>query len=120
MNLKAQQITLGTMAGGAVDELFIDAMAKVLENIADPNTDHKFKREITLQFKITPNEERNIGTVVVSCGLKRAAVKGIQVGVYFGTQDGVPIVVEGPRQTDLFPTPTSLIRSAVPEAKVSQ
>lgn len=120
MHMKAQQITLGTMAGGAVDELFIDSMAKVLENIADPNTDHKFKREILLRFTITPNEERNIGKVVVSCGTKRAAVKGIEVGVFFGNQDGVPIVVEGPRQTDLFPTPTSLIRSAVPEARVSQ
>lgn len=120
MHMKAQQITLATMAGGAVDELFIDAMGKVLENIADPNTDHKFKREINLRFTITPNEERSVGKVVVSCGTKRAAVKGIEVGVYFGTQDGVPIVVEGPRQVDLFPTPTSLIRSATADAKVTQ
>jgi hypothetical protein len=120
MQMKAQQITLGTMAGGAVDELFIDAMAKVIENIADPNTDHRFKREITLRFTITPNEERSIGKIVVGCSTKRAAVKGIEVGVYFGTQDGVPIVVEAPRQTDLFPTPSSLIRSATTEPNPSR
>lgn len=116
MSLKAQQITLATMAGGAVDELFIDAMAKVLTNIADPNTDHRFKREITLRFTIIPNEERNIGRMIVACATKRAAVKGIELGVYFGTQDGIQVAVESPRQTDLFPTAASLIKSVVPES----
>lgn len=118
MDTTNRQITLSTVAGGAADELFIDAMAKVLQNIADLNTDHRIKREIVLKFQVSADEERRVGKMSVSCTTKLAGVKGLEVGVYFGTHYGVQVAVEAPRQTDLFPTPTSLLKSVRAEKAV--
>ena len=106
----AKQVTLSNLADGAADELFIDALAKVMDNIADPNTDHKAKRAITLQFTITADEERRVGDISVACSTKLAGVRGIKVGVYFGTENGLKVAVEAPRQQDMFPTADSLLR----------
>jgi len=108
-----QQVTLSTLADGAADELFIDALSKVLDNIADPNTDHRIKREILLRFSITADEDRRVGNISVACATKLAGVKGLAVTVYFGQQDGVQVAVEAPRQTDLFPTAASLLKQAI-------
>ena len=44
-----QRVTLDTIGGGALVELFALEMSRVLENIADPNTETTAKRTITLQ-----------------------------------------------------------------------
>jgi len=104
---EVQQVTLSRLADGAVDELFQDALGKVLENIADPNTDHKEKRAITVQFVFTCDEERHVGDIDVRCVAKVAPVKRLTVGVYFGKQDGLLVAVEAPRQAEMFPSPAA-------------
>ena len=112
MDKSMRQVTLATLAGGAADELFIDALAKINANVQDLNTDHRVKRKIILEFTITADEERRMGDITVACKVVEAGVKGLKVGVYFGHQDGMPVAVEAPRQDDLFPTPKSLLREA--------
>lgn len=115
MEREARQVTLSTLADGAADELFIDALSKVCENVADPNTDPKEKRVISLQFTITADEERHVGDIAVKCKTVLAGNKGLKVGVYFGKQDGLDVAVVAPRQVDLFPTADSLLKAAAKE-----
>jgi len=67
---EVQQLSISGMAGGAAEELFQDALAKVLENIQDLNTDPKEKRAITLQFVFGCDEERRAGAIDVRCTTK--------------------------------------------------
>ena len=107
-----KQVTLASIGGGAADELFINALSKVLDNIQDPNTKATDTREIALKFKVTTDEERKVGKIEVSCATKLAGVRGMAVAVYLGQQDGVNVAVESPRQEELFPTAKSLLKAA--------
>ena len=56
-------LTLANMAGGAVLERFNIEMQKVITNIADPNTDPKKKRSVTIKVTVSPNEQRNMAVL---------------------------------------------------------
>ena len=53
------EITLVNLGGGAAIEKFQEEFAKVVQNIMDPNTDPKAKREVVLKVIFQPNQERN-------------------------------------------------------------
>lgn len=112
--MDVKQITLATMADGAADELFSDALSKVLANIEDPNTDAREKRTITLRFEFTADEERNVGSMKVVPTIKLAGTKGLKVGLYLGRHEGLPVAVEAPRQPDMFPSSPSKLRAVAP------
>ena len=52
-------IDLKNLGGGALQEQFEAAFAKVMENLSDPNTSHKETRKITINLKFTQNESRD-------------------------------------------------------------
>lgn len=54
---------LEKFAGGALAEKFNIGLQEVLENIADPNTDPKKKRKLTLELSFEPDEERELSMV---------------------------------------------------------
>lgn len=54
------KIDLSTIADGAVQERFEDAFNKVLDNIHDLNTDPKKTRKLTLEVKISSEENREL------------------------------------------------------------
>lgn len=58
-------IDLNGFAGGAVSEKFNNELQKVLENIADPNTDFKKARKVTLVVTLKANENRTLANVSV-------------------------------------------------------
>lgn len=58
-------IDLNKFAGGAVSEKFNNEMQRVLDNIADPNTDFKKARKVTLTVTIKPNAKRNLADIKV-------------------------------------------------------
>lgn len=58
-------IDLNTFAGGALAEKVNIEMQKALENIADPNTDHKKARKVTVSITLKANERRNLANVIV-------------------------------------------------------
>lgn len=58
-------IDLNTFAGGALAEKVNIEVQKVLENIADPNTDHKKARKVTVSITFKANEKRNLANVVI-------------------------------------------------------
>ena len=58
-----QGVTLDTLGGGALSELFTAELNRVLANIADPNTDEKAKRSISINVTLKPNRDRDIADV---------------------------------------------------------
>ena len=58
-------LNLSEMAQGAFMEQFNIELNKVLTNIADPNTDPKKPRKITLTATLKANEERELATFEV-------------------------------------------------------
>lgn len=54
MNVKLQEIV-----GGALQDKFQDSFQKVLDNLKDPNTPFKTKREVDIKLKFTQNETRD-------------------------------------------------------------
>ncbi|KFZ32144.1 replication terminator protein [Anoxybacillus flavithermus] len=59
-------IDLNNFADGAVAERFNQELQKVLENIADPNTDPKKPRKVTLTVTLKADEKRDLAMVSVT------------------------------------------------------
>ncbi len=51
-----EKITLSSLKDGAVEERFQYELKKVLDNIADPNTETKKARKITIELTFSPDE----------------------------------------------------------------
>lgn len=58
-------IDLTNFAEGAVAERFNIELQKILENIADPNTDPKKARKLTLTLTVKADEKRDIANVSI-------------------------------------------------------
>lgn len=51
--------SLSDLMDGGVEERFNDALAKVWENVYDPNTEARRARKVIMKVKIIPNERRD-------------------------------------------------------------
>lgn len=98
-------VTLATLADGAVEELWQTALAHVLENIDDPNTEAGFKRKIALEFVLEPAEDRRSAKLTFRSSVKTAGIRSVGTSVFLGRHQGKPAAVEVNRQEDLFPRP---------------
>lgn len=97
-----QDVTLINIAQGAAQELFEREKKRVLENIADPYTEAKAPRSISLKVNFKPNAERDYAIVEVTVSSKLAASSGTESPVFIGIADdenGEPKVVM--RQQDI-------------------
>lgn len=93
-------LQLGSM--DAAIELLQEGLARVLENIDDPNTDAKATREIILRYKFKVEEDRRVGDIIVTSTQKLASVRARKTPVVFGRRRGVLVVIEQPSQDSLF------------------
>ena len=100
-------ITLSNLLDGAVEERFQDALARVLENLDDPNTDTKPARRIVVVLKVTTDDERRGATVEVSCATKLAPLRPLGSFLLLGRHEGRPAAVEALPQEQLFPKPNA-------------
>ena len=64
--------SLSELMDGGVEERFNAELARVWDNVYDPNTDARKVREVTLKIKILPNERRDACDFKVSCSSKLA------------------------------------------------
>lgn len=98
-----QTVTLETIAGGAIKELFETELSRVLENIADINTDPAQKRTITINVEFKPGAKRDTADVKLKCGSKLAGIMTVNTALFMGKQNGKLVAVENdPRQGGLF------------------
>jgi hypothetical protein len=98
-----QNVSLETIAGGALKELFQAELTRVLENITDINTDPQQKRSITVNVEFKPGAKRETADVKVKCVSKLAGLMTVNTQVFMGKQNGKLVAVENdPRQGGLF------------------
>lgn len=69
------KVTLGNVNAGAPAELFEEEFAKVVANIADPNTNPEAVRTVTIQIKIKPTKDRRHASTEVACHSKLAPIQ---------------------------------------------
>ncbi|EPY2285847.1 replication terminator protein, partial [Clostridium sporogenes] len=70
-----KMINLETFADGALAEKINMALKEVLENIADPNTDYKTKRKLTVDMTFASGEDRELTEVSIVAKPKLAPTK---------------------------------------------
>lgn len=98
-----QAVTLDTIGGGALAELFGAELSRILANIADPNTDAKAGRAITISVKFKPSASRDSAEVDLVCSSKLAGITTVQTQLFMGKHQGKLIAIENdPRQSGLF------------------
>lgn len=117
-----ETVSLETLEGGAVMERFNIALAAVLKNVNDVNTDWKTAREIRLKFTVKPDENREVLTVKISSETKLAPVAPLSTHMFLGKRGGELVAcVRSTRQGNLladnpFPNNVAPINSARKEA----
>lgn len=79
------QIELKEIAGGALQEKAQKALKDVFENMQDPNTPWKNKREVVIKMKFTQNEDRDDATCEISVEKKLAQPKPVATKFAIGT-----------------------------------
>ena len=77
-------LSLEDLAGGALQEKVNAAMYKVLENMQDPNTPWKNKRQINVKIAFSQNESRDDTAVEVSVDAKLAPVSPVVTRMAIG------------------------------------
>jgi len=98
-----QPVTLYTLAGGALGELFDREMERVSADILDLNTEADAVRTITIKVKIKPDQNRGFGACGVFISSTLGAPKGVASTMFFGRKSGRAIAVENtPEQKELF------------------
>lgn len=83
------------MARGAFEERVDYEMAKVIQNILDPNTKATAKRKITLTIDLTPDDDRQQINVQVTAKSTLAPTNPVGTALYVtGDSNGEPILAE--------------------------
>jgi hypothetical protein len=107
---EVHSISLETLAGGALAEMFEHELARVLANIANPNTPSTAAREIVVKVRIKPNENRDIGQITATCFANLPRNLPAVTQAYLGMNEGVLMAVEAdPRQPGLFGEPSGKV-----------
>lgn len=87
-----KKLSLSTVASGAAEELFARELSKVLENVKDPNTPVKAKRQIRITVTFAPHEDRTGSrsemSVTVGSQSKLAPVMDAASYAFVGREDG--------------------------------
>lgn len=84
MFTKDEKISLTNLRDGAAIEMFDFELQRILDNIVDPNTNPKTKREVVLKVSITPDENREIGDIEITCTPKLAGQKSAMAKIIIG------------------------------------
>jgi hypothetical protein len=103
MDQQPESMTLSNICGGGVEEVFQKEWAKVLENIADINVDPESKRKLTLEFTISPFEDRSGAQVTFSCKSKTIPVDAVKGTVFLQRRGLVMVAIpHDPKQIRMF------------------
>jgi len=94
-------LSLVNLARGAAIEIFDNELARVLDNILDPNTTEA-AREIRLTVKFKPNDNRDLIEVLTECSSRVASSPPIKTQIFLGrTAEGIVASEYHPKQLGL-------------------
>ncbi len=100
----AEKVSLINLNRGLALVLFDESLEKVLKNCLDPNTKAEATRSLILEFKITPDKQRDQTDVEITARSKTAAPVALKTRFFIGIKDGRYVAFEAdPRQKSLFP-----------------
>ena len=88
-----EKLNLSTLAGGGVQEKLQYALDEVATNIADPNTDAKKTRKVTMTLTLKPNEQRSIANLEIDVKTSLVAPVGISTTLMIDRDDKGKTVV---------------------------
>jgi hypothetical protein len=98
-----EDVTLGNLCGGAIEEVFQREWASVLANIGDLNTPAEAKRKVTLELTLKPFKDRSGAQVSFSCKSKTLPVEAVEGTVFLQRRGLVMVAVpHDPKQIRLF------------------
>lgn len=80
-----KMINLETIADGALAEKVNIALGEVLANIADPNTEWKTKRKLTIDITFVAQEDRELALLDIQTKTKLAPAKSVGTKILIGT-----------------------------------
>lgn len=101
--MEHEHVTLSNLCGGAIEELFQREWAQVLANVGDVNTDPEAKRKLSLEFTITPFEDRSGAQVTFSCKSKIVPIQAVKGTVYLQRRGASMVAVpHDPQQIRMF------------------
>lgn len=103
MQTDLKEVSLATLGKGAAAELFAEELGRVLENIADVNTEAKTVRELRLVIKIKPSEDRSFARATIACTSKLAALKQYETSMHMGIEGGKVAAYEESVQQSKLP-----------------
>jgi len=96
-------INLSNLGGGVAIEKFDEELARVVDNILDPNTDPGAKREVVIKVSVVPSKDRKHGDIEVSTSTKLAPSVSYSTQAFFGQSEGKPVAFENnPHQVDIY------------------
>jgi len=73
------QLNYESLGEDGLGEIANVALAQIVNNIGDPNTEPKAVRELTIKVKFKPNEQRNMPTLTYAVTSKLAPVKPVEI-----------------------------------------
>ena len=79
------ELSIKTLKQGACLDRFDRALAELVANVLDPNTDPKAKRSVTLTLSVKPNEARNMADITVAVASKLQPAQPLATGCTLGT-----------------------------------
>jgi len=88
------RVSLKTLSGGGAAEQFDEALAEVIEDILDPNTEARKARKVTLTLELRPSEDRNQVLYAVNVTKKLAGSRPIGSVMYVGHKEGEIMAME--------------------------
>lgn len=97
------QVGIETLAAGAVPERFNDALAEVLANIDDPNTEPKAKRKIRLDIVFSPSEGRDSAAIDVRVQTTLATVRPVGTVVHLTRREGRLVALQSNFRQEALP-----------------
>lgn len=86
--MESTEISLSTICGGAVPEVFERELREVLRNIHDPNTVAEKVRTLTIKFSFKPTEDRSQAVIEFSCKPSLQPVKVVKGQFFLSRHSG--------------------------------
>lgn len=107
MSNTEQQTSILQMARGAIMERVDYEMAKIIDNILDPNTDPTGKRKLTLTLEFRPDSDRTLISVSTTAKSTLVPTNAVPTSLYITADDAgevaaVEMVPNIPGQMDML------------------
>ena len=97
-----EKVSVQTLNGGAVIDLFDVEYEKLLANVNDENTKPEATRSIKIELKVKPEKTRRVATVQISVASSLAPIKPAETVIFFDTDKGELAAFEDdPKQQSL-------------------